>query len=205
MKKQLLGQRELLNRLTGQYEPASIYRGIDDTNLSDFDQNWLPVFRARVTDFSDAQAIAAGNAQDWHWDWARKAREASRSMGLETFAIECDGHTQGLMLVNLTQFARLAPHAGRELAYIELLATAPWNRKRTVPNPKYKGAGEALILTAISLSVNEGFEGRVGLHALAQSESWYPQNGFTDVEYDYVKKMRYFEMTAVQAKAKIDE
>jgi hypothetical protein len=138
--------------------------------------------------------------QDWHWDWIGKATKARSDMGLETFGVECDGHTQGLMLVDFTRFARLAPHQNRELVYIELLAAAPWNRHRTVPNPLYKGVGRILIATAISLSVDLGFEGRIGLHSLPQSESWYrDEAGFADVEYDYRKKLRYFEMTAAQA------
>jgi hypothetical protein len=127
-------------------------------------------------------------------------------MGQETFAVEGDGHTQGLMLVDLTRFGRLVPHRGRELVYIELLASAPWNRHATVTAPKYKGVGRILLATAISLSVDEGFDGRIGLHSLPQSESWYRDDaGFTDVEFDHLKKMRYFEMTAAQAAAFVEE
>jgi hypothetical protein len=44
-----------------------------------------------------------------------------------------------------------------------------------------------------------GFKGRIGLHSLPQSEPWYQKIGFTDVGPDPTKKMRYFEMTEVQA------
>lgn len=198
--KQLVGDVELRNRHTGVFEPARVVREIDDDNFADFERHWRPILERRRADFKSHLDAAAGDAQDSHWDWVGKAKDARRAMGQETFAIECDGHTQGLMLVDLTRFARLDPHKGRELVYIELLASAPWNRYGTVADPKYKGAGRILIATAISLSVHEGFEGRIGLHSLYQAESWYREEaGFTDVEFDHLKKMRYFEMTAVQA------
>lgn len=200
--KQVLGSVDLLNRHKSVFEPAQVVREIDDENFNDFLQHWRPMLENRRADFGDQHVAAAGNVQDWHWDWVGKAKDARRAMGQETFAVECDGHTQGLMLVDLTRFARLDPHQGRELVYIELLASAPWNRHQTVASPKYKGAGRILIATAISFSVNEAFEGRIALHSLPQSESWYREEaGFTDVEFDHLKKLRYFEMTAAQAAA----
>lgn len=204
--KELVGDVLLLNRHTGKFEPAHVVREIDDDNFADFERHWRPMLEHRRAGFENQQAAAAGNAQDSHWDWVGKAKSARRAMGQETFAVECDGHTQGLMLVDLTRFARLDPHKGRELVYIELLASAPWNRHRTVAGPKYKGAGRILLATAISLSVDEGLEGRIGLHSLAQAESWYREEaGFTDVDYDHLKKMRYFEMTAAQAVAFVED
>lgn len=204
--KQVVGDVLLLNRHTGYFEPARVVREIDDDNFADFERHWRLMLERRRADFENQQAAAAGNAQDSHWDWIGKAKAARRAMGQETFAVECDGHTQGLMLVDLTRFARLDPHKGRELVYVELLASAPWNRQRTVAGPKYRGAGRILIATAISLSVDEGFEGRIGLHSLAQAETWYREEaGFTDVEFDHLKRMRYFEMTAAQAAAFVEE
>lgn len=202
--KQILGSVELWNRHVGVFESARVIREIDTDNFGDFERHWRPMLEERRADFANSYAAAAGNAQDSHWDWVGKAKDACRAMGQETFAIECDGHTQGLMLVDMTRFARLDPHKGRELVYVELLASAPWNRHLTVESPKYKGAGRILIATAISLSVSEGFEGRIALHSLPQSESWYREVGFTDVEFDYLKKLRYFEMTAVQAAAFVE-
>ena len=204
--KQLIGDVLLQNRQTGEFEPARVLREVDKDNFFDFEHHWKPMLKNRRANFASPIAAAAGNVQDSHWDWVGKATDAYRTMGQETFAVECDGHTQALMLVDLTRFARLDPHTGRELVYIELLASAPWNRHQTVKFPKYKGAGRILLATAISLSVDEGFEGRIGLHSLPQAESWYRMEaGFTDVEFDHLKKMRYFEMTAAQAAAFIED
>ena len=91
---------------------------------------------------------------------------------------------------------------GRDLVYIELLASAPWNRPTHSEGAKYKGVGRVLIGTAIRLSIDQGFNGRIGLHSLATSGSWYKDVlRLTDWGYDTVKGMQYFEMTDEQATA----
>ena len=186
--KEHVGQVELLNRVSGKFEPADVFQELDDKNFADFDQLWKPLFPSP--------------APDSHWNWVDKAREAASSMALETFALECDGETQGLMLLNLASFARLDSQMGRDLVYIELLATAPWNRPTHSGGAKYKGVGRILIATAIRLSIDQGFGGRIGLHSLPASESWYRDTiRLTDCGYDEAKRMQYFEMTDQQATA----
>lgn len=188
--KEHFGRVELLNRATGEYETADVFQELDDKNYSEFEQLWKPLFPSP--------------APDSHWDWVAKAKHATSMLAYETFALECSGHTQGLMLVNLASFARLHSQSGRELVYVELLATAPWNRRTHSQGAKYKGVGRVLIGTAIRLSIDQGFKGRIGLHSLAGSESWYRDEArFTDLGDDTSKKIRYFEMTEAQAKAYI--
>lgn len=187
--KELVGNVVLLNRVTGAFDAASVFQDLDSKNLDDFERIWKP-------------ALVIHKTQDAHWDWVEKAKETTRSLKYETFAIECDGITQGLMLVDVTKFAKVESQKGRELAYVELLATAPWNRPKFNPQPLYKGVGRVLIGSVISLSADLGFRGRIGLHSLPDSESWYrSEAGFTDVGYDPAKRMRYFEMTEAQATA----
>ena len=186
--KQHVRQVELLNRASEQFEPADVFQELDDKNFDDFDQLWKPGF--------------SSPAPDSHWDWVAKARDAVSSMALETFALECAGDTQGLMLVNLASFAKLDSQRGRDLVYVELIATAPWNRSTQSQAGKYKGVGRVLIATAIHLSIEQGFGGRIGLHSLSTSQSWYRDTlGLTDCGYDGAKNMHYFEMTDQQAQA----
>ena len=186
--KEHFGRVELRNRATGELEPADVFQELDDKNFDDFEKLWKPHFPSP--------------APDSHWDWVGKARHAASLMAYETFALECDGDTQGLMLVNLTLFARLDSQKGRDLVYVELLATAPWNRRTHSQGAKYRGVGPLLIATAIRFSFDQGFNGRIGLHSLATSESWYRDVlRLTDCGYDSGKKMRYFEMTDEQATA----
>ncbi len=203
--KELLGERILVERSTRAEVPAAIFRELDQKNFDDFESLWRPVLvagRARVTSPEEAAAI---NVQDSHWEWVDKAIDAQRIIGRDTFAVECAGQTQGLMLTDVG-FGRLPSHQGRELVYVELLATAPWNRPKLTPNPLYKGVGRILISTAISLSVELGFRGRIGLHSLPQSESWYRGvGGFTDLGRDPAKKMHVFEMTESDAAAFVSD
>lgn len=199
--KELIGERILKERASGNEVPAQVFRTLDQKNFEDFENRWRPMLKGMREQAPSWQDAAQFNAQDSHWEWVEKAIEAERVMGRDTFAVECAGETQGLMLVDVG-YARLAEHRGLELVYVELLAAAPWNRPKLVPDPRYKLVGRVLLGTAISLSVDLGLQGRIGLHSLPQSESWYQDiDGFTDVEFDAAKRMRYFEMTAAAATA----
>jgi hypothetical protein len=195
--KKLLGAAVLLNRHTGEIEPAQIFSGCDETNRRHYEEMWKPELVRRRADFTNWDETAAGNAQDSHWEWDEIM---TSSLSYESFVIECGGVTQGLMNINVaTKFAKLPPHNGRELAYIDRIATAPWNRHKFTETPKYKGVGRALFATSISLSFDLEFCGRIGLHALEQSETWYQELGLTDCGFDEAEGMRYFEMTEEQA------
>ena len=203
--KELLGQVDLYNRCSAAYEKAEIYRELDQKNFDDFDRLWKPMLAKRRAAVHTAAEAADANVQDAHWDWVGKAKIAAGKLGQETFAVEC-GATQGLMLVDLNGFGRLDAQKGRELIYVELLATAPWNRYKTVASPRYKSVGRVLIATAISLSIESGFFGRLGLHSLGQSESWYRDVvGLTDLGFDAPKRMHYFEMTQDRAVAFLEK
>jgi hypothetical protein len=121
------------------------------------------------------------------------------------FSLVCDGVTQGLIAVNMVSHrCRLPEQQGKHLVYIELLENAPWNRSELLFQPiKFKGIGTILMAAAIELSREQDFKGRLGLHALPQSERWYREAcGMTDMGIDqHAQGLRYFEMTAQQASA----
>jgi hypothetical protein len=202
--KTLVETVELYNRLTNSYEPASIFQEIDNTNLDHYEHLWTPQFQKRLSKISSADDVQAANMQDWHWDWSSKAEQRAGALGYESFAVECAGLTQGLMYLKTTAFARVKVHQGLDLVYVDLLATAPWNRNGFTTTPKYKGVGRVLLVTAISFSSSLGFRGRIGLHSLPQSKTWYKTVcGMTDLGADPAIPpgvMHYFEMTEVQAK-----
>jgi hypothetical protein len=204
--KEAIGSVELLNRTTGEFEPAGVYRNIDESNLSDFEQEWQPLLHERRDALQSAAEIEAANVQDAHWDWRAKADVRAQSLAHESFAIEANGMTQGLLFAKTAAFGRLREQQGLDLVYVEYIATAPWNRAGFTPTPLYKGVGRILLATAISLSVDLGFHGRLALHSIPQSESWYRvQCGMTDLgpdlEADQRGVLRYFEMTPAQAES----
>jgi hypothetical protein len=67
--------------------------------------------------------------------------------------------------------------AGRRQAalYIDFLENAPWNVRPLTDEPLFGGVGMVLMRAAVTLSVDEGFHGRVGLHSLRQAEEFYPE------------------------------
>lgn len=203
-----LGTYFLKDRRTGQEVEATLWRDLEDRHVEDFTTRWKPVFDARLAELrarGELTLDTAGehNLQDAHWQWVEKVAARRNEMSWASFAVEAEGVTQGLMFVRMGPTVRgLAPsHRNQFIVDIDLLATAPWNRFRLVPDPQFKGIGRLLLAAAVSLSVSEEFAGRIGLHALPQAESWYRDVcGMTDLGVDQ-SGMRYFEMTEAQARA----
>jgi GNAT superfamily N-acetyltransferase len=201
-----LGVYPLWDRRAGKEVEATLWLSLDDRHVQDFSKCWLPVFNARLTELSrqglvTAEIAAQHNLQDAHWQWARKVEQRRDGLAWASFAVEAEGVTQGLMFARMDSFAREASQINKEIVDIDLLATAPWNRLRLTKEPQFKGIGRLLLAAAISLSVEQEFAGRIGLHALPQAESWYRDIcRMTDLGID-ATKMRYFEMTEAQAQA----
>lgn len=196
-----LGTFALENRHTGALEEAELHSPISPRHIADFDQHWKPAIHQRLRRMPQGTQTADADLQDWHWDWQRKADEFAGRMDYESFAVECDGMTQGLMLCSLVQVAREASQRNQHMVYVDYVHAAPWNRPRFTDTPLYKGVGGILISAAVSLSREQEFSGRVGLHSLPQSEGWYRNHcGMTDLGVDVnYQNLRYFEMTADQA------
>jgi hypothetical protein len=135
--------------------------------------------------------------QHFLWDWGAKSQKL-QFLAYRCFGIECAGKWQGLMMVKITgQVARLDPDKGRDLVYIDYLESAPWNLATMVDTPLYGGIGSVLMRTAVQLSYDEEFHGRIGLHALPQAEVFYRddcemQCCGPDPTYQYLP---YYEMT----------
>ena len=50
--KEHIDRVELLNRTTGQFEPAGVYQELDDKNIRDFEQLWKPLLADPATPHS---------------------------------------------------------------------------------------------------------------------------------------------------------
>jgi hypothetical protein len=196
---------------------AEIYLGLDERHLRDHEFSWRPPMLQAVRSAKAACSDAKGNVdaakfvvelarlrvEDFHWDWRRlNAIFAARS-GCCAVAIECDGHAQGLMIIDTENHAsRLLPK-GQTIAYVEFLTSAPWNRGTFIPTVQFGLTGYALIATAISISRRNSLDGRVGLHSVSGSVSFYAQKcGMTSFGPDATKKgLVYLEMSTQQADA----
>ena len=98
---------------------------------------------------------------------------------------------------------------GRPLLYIDYLEVAPWNWR--IPeigrDGRFRGVGSALFWNAVQQSLEEGFQGRVGLHALPQAEAFYRDGcHMTPLGRDAAKQnLLYFELSRQQAERLICE
>lgn len=205
--KTLLETVSLMNRLTGDFENAGLFLGIDANNLAHIEGRWRPIFEHRKIEArKTGESLAEINAEDDHWEWGKKSIAAVKDpLVFDIFVLECSGSTQAIMLVRkggVKCFSRHSDHPRAPLIYVDFLSTAPWNRPRLVAEPVYKGCGRVMISTAISLSLEEEMQGRIGLHALPGAEAFYrDQIKMTDFgkDTDY-RGLRYFELPSSQAK-----
>jgi hypothetical protein len=88
----------------------------------------------------------------------------------------CENEWQGVMLTKTApHFARLPEDKGKPLVYVDYLETAPWNwHVESIGwECRYKATGSILLRQAVIQSLDEGFHGRLGLHALPQAEGYY--------------------------------
>ncbi len=94
---------------------------------------------------------------------------------------------------------------GRPLVYIDYLEVAPWNWKIPELNREglFRGVGSVLFWKAVKQSEEEGFHGRVGLHALPQAELFYEKAmGMERLGPDPSKQdLLYFELSRQKAQS----
>lgn len=192
----------IVDGATGQPFEAILCDAILESHVRDFEERWRPWLENAMSADPDLP-----RQESAHWDWRRKMTAFRGLLGFPSFAIEWRGETQGLMVCSTVETCRLPNQAGLPVVYVEYLETAPWNRVTLTPTPRFKRVGPAMIDVAIQLSVHEGFQGRLGLHSLPQSDAWYRDKcKMTDLGRDAHKQnLRYFEMTPQQAKAFLEE
>jgi hypothetical protein len=130
---------------------------------------WAPA-RAQLV---QAMASAGLDLESGHWDWRNKVGSVG-SNRLRLFAVEYEGEVQGLMALATQPRPSILPPEG-SVVYVDYLESAPWNLRQPIQSPRFLGVGTILIGEAVRLSVEQGFGGRVGLHALPQAERFYSE------------------------------
>jgi hypothetical protein len=184
-------------------EPAELWNAITDQQLADWEALWQPSLLEAIQRLHRAKVPLRQWPQSRHWDWRRKAASIRGLLANPAFSVMCGGVTQGMMILETTRRrCRVDAQKGKNLIYVEYVENAPWNRKELLfDQPRYRGVGSILMRAAIETSNSEGFKGRLGLHALPQSNAFYAKTcGMTDLGADsnYLG-MHYFEMTFEQS------
>lgn len=193
----------LLDVASGTGVEAELRDAIEQAQLDDWQTQWQPALFRLLQELIRRGVPPEDWPQSWCWNWQAKTARVVGLLGFQGFSVVCAGVTQGLMRVDLTKTAQASTQKGKPLVYVDFLEVAPWNWPAQGQAVRYKGVGMALMVAAAALSEQEGFRGRIGLHSLPQSESFYRDRcRMIDLGPDAAyQNLRYFEMTPDQAKA----
>jgi hypothetical protein len=214
----LLGSYQLPSPERGDPVLVELFQGVEEQQIQFIETHWMPVLRQlqnqailKVKSKSIADDIDRRNAfiqaqssvgsPDGHWDWRDKMEEAAKEAHA-SFFVRHENSVEAIMECRLLHFAREPSQANQPAVYVNHVAVAPWNRNE-IKNPRnIAKLGDLMIATAISLSLDEGFSGRTGLHSLPQAEGFYLNCGMSDLGLDnHYGGLRYFEFTSAQAAA----
>lgn len=171
---------------------ASLIRDFPVDRLVEVEQSWTP---ARIH-LGQRLAAAGEDLESGHWDWRNKMWSTEQGRH-RLVAVEVEGEVQGLMAITRSpRSSVLAPV--NLLVYVDYIEAAPWNLRYSVQEARFLGVGTVLIGEAVRLSLELGYGGRAGLHALPQAERFYAERCkmvFTgrDEAYD---GLAYFEFPA---------
>ena len=194
---------ELIRRADSALVEADLLEGLKPADLVILEREWAAERSLVMQALLQREMPRADWPQSLHWDWSRKAAEL-KLLESTGFGIVCQKKWQGAMLTKTASHAaRLGEHKGKPIVYIDFLEIAPWNWR--IPeidrDGEYRGVGSVLFWRAVKQSEEEGFHGRVGLHALPQAEQFYEKGcGMMPIERDAKKQnLLYFELSAEQA------
>lgn len=192
----------LRDRHSGELVDAVLVDEISEEHLTHWEAYWQPCLYDRVRELHQAEVPRSEWPSTRQWNWDTKSQVFGKLLAYSGFSIVCEGVTQGMMFVNTAQMhSRLPDTLGQELVYIEYVENAPWNRGDVLDAPRFKGVGSHLVAAAALKSIDEGFNGRVGLHSVPRANGFYNNVcGMTDLGRDSsYDNLRYFELTAEQA------
>ena len=196
----------LFHRPSRKFTPAQLLREMTPEDVEAAAESWEPYFDRAIRGLVLSGTPRSAWPQHLHWNWRYKARATAGLEGYQFSGILCDDAVQGLMLTTIHQSCRVVTQQQSPMVYIHFLETAPWNLHELAASPEYGGVGQILVADAITQSLRRGWEGRVGLHALPQAQSFYRELvGMTDLGVDPIEGLVYFESTPEQARAFVGE
>ena len=188
-------------------EAAELWDAITEQHLSDWEDEWVPELSKALQRLQASGVEPHLWPQDRDWDWRKKTQLLRGTLAHPAYSIVCSGMTQGMMIVNTAMKpCRVDSQKGKYLVYVEYVESAPWNRRDLFYPPRYHGVGTTLIRTAIELSKDLEFHGRIGLHSLPQASEFYADScGMTCLGVDRKYNLPYFEMTPESGQAFIEK
>jgi hypothetical protein len=190
---------------------GELFDEVTATHFMDSQLEWRPVVLEAARALLQSGASPSMIPTHWHWDWVAKTSEL-RALSFSFWGIECEGHLQGLMKLDIDRrSSRLPAQKRKPVVYVDYLETAPWNVKVLMKalgrKTRFGSVGTRLMEAAIRKSLEEGYKGRVALHSLPGAERFYLDVcGMTAFERDPDKhNLLWCEFTPEQAESFIRE
>lgn len=194
---------ELLEFDSGSSVRAWLHNEISPEHLSKQQLQWARAFDDCEERLLTGQLDQEDMHEDAHWQWERKIAQRRGKLGFESYCIEFQGRVEGMLILNFLATCRLPNQAGKDLVYLEYLATAPWNRHIRDQRPRFRRVGYFLFRAALQVSLENDLKGRIGLHSLPKAERFYRDKiGMTDMGPDHNpphRGLRYFELSEERA------
>jgi hypothetical protein len=179
---------ELIDNANGLTVPAELVEDPADDFIETTAEMWFTYKKLRHP-FSEHH----------HWDWKWKLEDAkNRDDFFKCYGVVCDTKPQGLLLMFYgSQYkARLPIQNGKSLIYIAYIESAPWNLTEYTKQRQYSGIGSILLGAAQQFSNRIGFDGRIGLHSLPDTESFYEREcNMIKIQQNDDDGLVYYEMT----------
>lgn len=182
---------------------AELCAELSPEDLDQLEEQWKPQ-RSQLKQMLIHQGVPKAEwPESLHWNWSRKSSQL-RMLAYQAWSICRDDRYEAVMLtMSAGHVSRHSETMGKPLIYVDYLETAPWNWRipQLQQQGKLSGLGSLMLRAAILQSAEEGFQGRVGLHALPQAESFYAEVcGMSALGEDSTyQNLHYFEFTREQA------
>ncbi|WP_290920259.1 hypothetical protein [Halodesulfovibrio sp.] len=191
----------LLHKPTDTIVDAVLQTSIEEAQLEDWRNLWVPAREEGIKRCVSTKQIEC-IPQSYRWKWDKKIAYYDGILAKRTFSVVCNDRTEGLMLVTTPAFALEESQKGKPLVYVDFLETAPWNINGFLGQGEYRGVGSVLLRAAVLLSLQEEYQGRIGLQSLPDAEAFYSRLQMRDLGLEHSKEgLRYFEMTPIEANA----
>lgn len=193
----------LICHQSGQHYPYEIQQGLIPLLVLELHEQWdtekTKILRQILEDFPEAsednellykQTLKYGLA-DLGWRWIDKAMVFNTDE-YHWFFLRADEKIQAVCIIYHPKASRLD---GKQIFYIDYVASAYWNRNRPGYTKKFGSVSRILIAHASHFATTVlGYRPGFCLHSLPTAEGYYKSLGMIEFEVDAAKEnLRYYE------------
>jgi hypothetical protein len=197
--------RGIIDKVNGESVPCFIELGLSKSSIldcngwRDFLTTIIIQFVTENPDVKDYKKALQKDImlEDYHWNWSKKAFHLNSSE-YDWFFLKTSDGVQG---VCLTFHPKKSLFQKVDIFYIHYLSSAPWNRKSSLHERRYKGIGNELLKQVQLHFFNKHhYSYGFSLHSLPQAQNFYEYLGMTNFpEYNDINGLMFYEMSREKA------